>query len=226
MDVFVIPVGRDRYELYYESTAPIADAGAGESSSGWIARLRERFALMVRQAEDKEASGTGPDASEGWWDRLQTRLLAWVAERIAEQRLLWNLRRESEARLIHPVDLTFDQALTLVRRMLKRDHDRHRIWFAVNGILLILSAILAIVPGPNMVAYYFAFRVVGHWLSMRGAAQGLHRVQWNGDGNARLSDLRAALTRDHAARTTAIHDIAGALGLAKLPAFIERVATR
>ena len=55
--------------------------------------------------------------------------------------------------------------------MLRRDHDRHRIWLVVNTVLLVLSAVLALVPGPNLVAYYFAFRVVGHWLSMRGAAR-------------------------------------------------------
>ena len=40
-------------------------------------------------------------------------------------------------------------------------------------VLLIVSGVLALVPGPNVLAYYFAFRVVGHWLSMRGARQGL-----------------------------------------------------
>ena len=56
--------------------------------------------------------------------------MAWVAERIAEQRLLWNLRRESAVVAAYPQDLRFDQALALIRRTLQRDCTRHRVWLA------------------------------------------------------------------------------------------------
>ena len=59
--------------------------------------------------------------------RTQERTLAWMVERIAEQRLLWNLRRETAAVLVHPQDMTFEQVLTLVRRKLQRDYERHRL---------------------------------------------------------------------------------------------------
>ncbi len=99
--------------------------------------------------------------------------MAWVAERIAEQRLLWNLRKQTTAVAVHPQDMTFEQVMVLIRRMLQRDYERHRLWLVVDTIGLIVSGLLALVPGPNLLAYYFAFRVVGHWLSMRGATQGL-----------------------------------------------------
>jgi hypothetical protein len=226
MDVYVVPVGRDRYELYYESSAPAAAAEPDDGSVGWFGRLRTRFSSMIREAEAREAAGTVEDESIGWADRLQARLLGWVAERIAEQRLLWNMRRETAARLVHPGDLTFDQALTLLKRILRRDHDRHRIWLVVNGLLLLLSAVLAIVPGPNIVAYYFAFRFVGHWLSMRGAAQGLHHLAWSGEANARLNDLRGAVALRAGARDAALASIAADLGLPNLAAFVDRVAAQ
>jgi len=225
MDVYVIPIGRERYELYCESPAPIA-AAEPQTSDSWLARLRQRFAYMVREAETREdAPSTGP-VPGGSWSRLQALLFGWVAKRIAEQRLLWNLRRETGARLVHPQDLAFSEALTLVNGMLRRDHDRHRLWLVVNGVLLLLSAILAIVPGPNLVAYYFAFRVVGHWLSMRGAAQGLQRVNWTGEASARLVDLRTAITLAPGARMAEVQAIGADLGLPFLAPFVERVATR
>jgi hypothetical protein len=46
----------------------------------------------------------------------QERIIAWVAERIAEQRLLWNLRRQTDVRAAHPSDMSFEQVMTLIRR--------------------------------------------------------------------------------------------------------------
>jgi len=225
MDVYVIPIGRDRYELYCENPAPVAGMESADTSGGWFSRLKQRFAYMVHEAEtQQDRSASSQAVGTGWWDRVRTRLLAWVVERIAEQRLLWNLRREDAARLVHPGDLTFDQALTLVRRMLRRDHDRHRRWLVVNGVLLLLSAVLAIVPGPNLVAYYFAFRVVGHWLSMRGAAQGLSRITWSGEGSLRLVDLREVILHKPGTRAAEVEAIGADLGLPQLAAFVERMA--
>src|SRR6187401_490037 len=111
MDVHVIPLGRERYELYCESPAPVAPGEAGEESGSWFSRLRQRFTYMVREAETRESGGADQGVEGSWWDRVQARLLAWVAERVAEQRLLWNLRHETGVRLVHPADMTSEQAL-------------------------------------------------------------------------------------------------------------------
>ncbi len=225
MEVFVIPIGLDRYELYCEASAeaPRADAAA----SGIIGRIRHGFAVMLHQAEERQRSGAPPaDAPATWWTRFQEYVMAWVAERVAEQRLLWNLRRESAVVAAHPQDLTFDQALTLIRRTLQRDYERHRRWLVIDGVLLIATVALVILPGPNVVWYYFAFRVMGHWLSMRGASQGLHRIAWTGRPCEPLTDLRAAASLDGKAREQRVGEIAARLRLQHLATFFERVAVR
>jgi hypothetical protein len=225
MDVFVIPIGLDRYELYCE--ASVEAPRLEEAPSGVIGRIRHRFAVMLHQAEERQRGGAPPatDAST-WWARFQEYVMAWVAERIAEQRLLWNLRRESAVVAAHPQDLTFEQTLTLIRRMLQRDYERHRVWLVVDGLLLIASGVLWLVPGPNIVAYYFAFRVMGHWLSMRGASQGLHRIQWTGRPCEPLTDLRGVASLDGEEREQRVHEIATRLRLQHLSTFFERVAVR
>ena len=152
--------------------------------------------------------------------------MAWVAERVAEQRLLWNLRRESSVVAAYPQDLTYDQALTLIRRTLQRDYERHRAWLVVDSLLLIAVGVLALLPGPNIVAYYVAFRVMGHWLSMRGAWQGLHRITWTGRPCEPLAELREVASLDSGAREARVHDIAARLRLRHLSTFFERVAVR
>ena len=48
---------------------------------------------------------------------MKARALRWVAESIAEQRLLWQLRGRAEATLVHPDDLTAAQAQQFLRRI-------------------------------------------------------------------------------------------------------------
>ncbi len=223
MDVFLIPIGRERYELYCEQPAEEGEPPEPEAT-GIFARLRHRFTVMLRAAEERQHSGEPLDhAEKGWLSRAQDHLMAWVAERIAEQRLLWNLRRQTTAVAAHPQDMTFDQVLPLIRRMLQRDYERHRLWLVLDTLFLIASGALMLVPGPNIVAYYFAFRVVGHWLSMRGANQGLHHVEWTSRPCPPLSELRDLAVLEPPVRSQRVHDIAARLRLQHLSTFFERV---
>jgi|ERR1041385_3720565 hypothetical protein len=224
MDVFVIPVGRDRYELYCETA--VEEPQPVDGSKGIIGRIRYRFAVMLHQAEERRRSGTPPSEQTTRLGRLQEWIMAWVAERVAEQRLLWNLRRETAVVAFYPQDLTFEQALTLVRRTLQRDWERHRLWLAVDSVLLIGSAALILLPGPNIVGYYFAFRVMGHYLSIRGALQGLRGVTWTGQPCEPLTKLREAATLKGEARDQQVHAIAAQLRLQHLTTFFERVVVR
>ena len=70
---------------------------------------------------------------------------------LAEQRLLWQLRGRTEARLIHPDDLPATHANEVLRRMLRRDFERHRFWLVLDSLGLIASAALMLLPGPNIV---------------------------------------------------------------------------
>ena len=238
MDVFVIPIARDRYELYCETGVDADDEAAAEAAAaeaepdqGWqrwrpgavFGRLRARFSQMLKAAEQRQRQQRC-DEPQGWLARMQERMLAWIVERIAEQRLLWNLRRETSAVLVHPQDMAFEQVLTLVRRTLQRDYERHRLWLIIDTLLLIVSGVLAIVPGPNILAYYFIFRVVGHWLSMRGARQGLDCVEFASRPCPPLAELREIADLEPSQREQRIHDIADRLRLTNLANFYARIA--
>lgn len=219
----MVPIGPDRYELYCE-VANDPDVSIEPPSSGLVGRLRHQFGVMIRAAEDRQHRHDDPESGrKTWFARLQDRIMAWVAERIAEQRLLWNLRGEGEALAMHPDDMTFDQAQTLIYRMLQRDYDRHKVWLVVDTLGLIASVPIILAPGPNIIGYYFAFRVVGHWLSMRGASQGLHRVAWSGRPCPPLTDLRRVAVMPPGEREGHLHAIGARLHLRRFPIFFERV---
>jgi hypothetical protein len=224
VDVYIVPIGPDRYELYCE-VAYDPELGTAEPvPGGFFGRLKQRFTVMLRAAEERRHGRVEETDDRTWLGRLQNRIMAWVAERIAEQRLLWNLRGESEALALHPDDMTFDQAQTLIHRMLQRDYDRHKVWLVVDALLFVGSGIFFFIPGPNLVAYYFGFRLAGHWLSMRGASQGLHRVAWSGRACAPLTDLRRVAVMPPGERESHVHAIAARLRLQRFSTFFERVA--
>jgi hypothetical protein len=221
MDVYVVPVSGNRYELYCEAASE-PETGEGEASVGFIGRLRLRFSEMVRAAEEENPDE--PPQPGGWLARLQRWSLGWVAQRIAEQRLLWNLRRQTAATAVHPAHLTAEQVDALVRQTLRHDFERHRRWLVIDAFALAITGpLLFFIPGPNVVAYFFTFRVFGHWLSMRGALQGLRRVRWSSRPSAALDGLRNLASLAPARREARVGEIEAELGLQHLARFVARV---
>jgi hypothetical protein len=223
MEVFVIPSGQDQYVLYYEAAGSVKMLDA--APRGIRGRLKHYFLVMLRSAEAQEEGGTAP-VEPGWLGRLQYRLLSWVTGRVVEQRLLWRLRHEFDVTAVHPEDMSFEQVRDLIEQELRNDRDRHRNGLILFTVAFILSGLVAVVPGPNLIAYYFAFRLVGHFLSLRGAVQGLRRVKWNGQGCQKLLVLRDAIDLAPVAREVMVREVAYQLRLPNLPKFFARVVVR
>ena len=87
-----------------------------------------------------------------------------------------------------------------------------------------LTAVLVLLPGPNLIGYYFLFRVVGHYLSWRGARQALERISWRPIAEPALSELGALARVPRDARAERVAAIASQLRLPRLAAFFDRVA--
>ncbi|MPY88495.1 MAG: hypothetical protein GEU99_11270 [Luteitalea sp.] len=226
MDVFLVPVGEGRCEPYCEVSDEVVPAGAAATAAGWRHRLMARFREMLAAAERERArarEAAHEEGSAGLGTRLKRQALRWIAERIAEQRLLWHLRRQTEVTLLHPDDMNGDQAQRIVRAALERDANRHWRWLIVDALLFALSGLLVLVPGPNVVAYYFAFRVVGHLLSWRGARHGLAEVVWHPTPSRDLAALRTEVARDRTERRPRVRALAERLRLEHLPTFFDRM---
>jgi Mitochondrial K+-H+ exchange-related len=222
MDVYLVPVGRDAHELYCE--VPDEPEEPDEAVAvGFFGRMKQRFTAMLAEAERERRQGHERQP-HGLFGRVKARTLRYVAESIAEQRLLWHLRRQTEACLFFPDDLPEQHAMTLFKRQLRRDFDKHRFWLVIDSLGFVASGLLFLVPGPNLVAYYFGFRMVGHFFSLRGARQGLDGVRWTTAGSAPLSELRRAIDLDCDERDRRVHAIAAALQLEHLAKFFERTA--
>jgi hypothetical protein len=237
MDVYLVPLGADRHELYCEvpddepEEVP-ADEGVDESGGAlrWLRprrllrRLRQRFREMLAEAERERRRSHAAPAPTGWFGRVKAKTMRWVAESIAEQRLLWHLRQQESACLYYPDDLQEAQAIGVLRGSLNKDFEKHRFWMIIDSLGFIASGALMLVPGPNLLAYYFAFRLVGHYFSLRGAKQGLMVIQWRHEPSPLLSELRRVAALDPDVREQRLHDVASRLRLEHLPSFFQRAA--
>jgi hypothetical protein len=232
MDVFLVPVGQGCYELYCEHVDE-PDAPPEEVPTGRLGRfrpryffnrLKSRFHQVLVEAERERRREHASVVNENWLVRVRRRAMRWVAESIAEQRLLWNLRRHDSATLHYPSDLDESAADGQMRQQLLRDFEKHRFWLAIDSVLMLLAGLLILVPGPNIIGYYFAFRVVGHFFSVRGARNGLDRVDWTKVPSNPLTELRHALGMDAAGRLRVAESVASHLQLDHLATFFQRTA--
>jgi hypothetical protein len=224
-DVYLIPIGEGRLEPYCE---PEDDHVPVDPSAerGLFRRLMDRFRDMLHEAEqDRRRRARGEDLPDPGTvlGRLKSRTLRSVAEHINEQRLLWHLRKHTQATLHHPDDVAPDEALQVMRASLRKDGDRHLLWLVITTILFIASGALALVPGPNVLAYFLGFFVVARYLSWRGAKHGLREVVWRMTASGPLSELRGALELPGEARAPLVLDIAMRLRLEDLPLFVARM---
>ena len=225
MDVFLVPVGHDRHELYCEVPDAVDPTAADPGRSGWWRRRVARFRAMLDEAEQERLRRERGDDAEG--RGLWRWVLRHIAEAIAEQRLLWQLRRVPSARLVHPDYLRTEAAVAALRRQLSLDLAKHRRWLVIDAIAAAITGpLFFFVPGPNVVSWYFAFRTLGHYFAWRGATHGLQAVDWRPEGSAEVSALRQALTLAPLERRALLERLSEVLGLDHLASFIERVAAR
>ncbi len=226
MDVYLVPAGPDRHVLYCESARDKIETGQGEGG-GIRRKMRDAF-VRVLAAIEREDAGAGGDGasgatSAGAMARARSRLFGWMAERVAEQRVLWGLQGQTRVRAFHPASLDGPGALAAIERCLRAESRRHQRWLWLDTILLLVSLLLTVIPGPNLPGYYFTFRVVGHVLSIRGARQGLGRVSWDLQASPPLGELFEAVGLPSAERARVARSVASQLGLPRLPRFCDRV---
>ena len=218
--IYLVPVGSGRFELYSEPPSE-ADVEPGREPDGFWRRFRHRAHVRWRETVHN-ARHAQPDS--GLFARLRDAAVCRAADAIAEQRTFWVLRHGCDAELVHPSDITPADAAAIRNRILNRARIHHLRWLVVDTVVLIASGVFVIVPGPNVIAYYFAFRVVGHYFSWRGARQALDATRWHLRAEPALVELGQLAHLPRADRASRVVAIAEDLNLPRLAAFFDRMA--
>lgn len=219
LTVFLVPAGRDRYELYSEMPEEAVDEV--EISEGFLRRWTRTATIKWRELVDLARHGTPGGRFARWRDTLVCHL----AESIAEQRTLWALRKATAAIVRYPATTGPEVARAALNRVLAEARRHHGRWLVIDLILLLITGpLFFFVPGPNVISWYFFFRVLGHQLSWRGARQAIDGVAWVLLPDQSLGELAALVDVPRAARARKVEAIAARLNLPRLSAFFDRVA--
>ena len=211
MDVFLIPVGPDRYELYCDEAGDPEDLVADVQPTGRFASIYQKFKAALARAEQERLSGRdaaheGPRSLDGAYEG--SRALLDRREDCRAAAVMASAQPDRRSSSSIPTTCRKTRCVELARAELQREADRHLRWIIIDGVIFVVSGALALVPGPNVLAYYFGFRLVGHYLSRRGAKQGSTGVQWVPCPSPALSRLRRAIELHGPERDQEVHQVA------------------
>jgi hypothetical protein len=149
---------RDSADSDQESTRP---------SSGLFARLRARYTTF-RVAWQHADSG-----ALLWMRRSWDWLHSWAHPDEAMLSRLWSARRID---LHYPAARSVDQIRATWSDYLRTQWRRHLLWLIVNGVIAPFSIVFAILPGPNLIGYWFAYRAIHHTLVVWGIGRVLRNM--------------------------------------------------
>jgi hypothetical protein len=212
-------LGGGRFELYSEP--PDDDPLPGARPEGFF---RSRFHRLKEAWRDAVHTARQPDREGGRFARARDWVVGRIVEMVAEQRTLWSLRHASSATLVYPSDFSEAQGIAERDRILVPARRHHGMWLVVDTLLFVASGVFFFVPGPNVIAYYFGVRVVGHYLCWRGASQAITRTDWAIRPEAALAELGSLVNVARDARAPRVAAIATELKLPRLAAFFDRAA--
>jgi len=159
LDLYLIPSRTRRCLLFSPSDA--LSAVEAESTDGlrqfiaWVSRRQNRVFSWI---------GRGLHSIHDYYVRLEDKIDP--VERILK------LMASTRSYIVYTWD---HQGF---KRTLKRQRRKHGFWFAIDfvitGVVIMLTPILAPIPGPNLLFYYPFLRLLSHYRAILGVSSGLN----------------------------------------------------
>ncbi|HYE64353.1 MAG TPA: hypothetical protein VD966_02150 [Pyrinomonadaceae bacterium] len=208
MKVYLLGLDDERCVFYTEGPETVAefeDAAPRSGPRGWVERKYKSLQVILRESE----SGVGLHMRRAW---------EWLQRRASpDEPVLRSLRGAQAIKLYHPLTLTERESLSLWADYLASRRRRHTIGLIVNGLISPLTVLLTPIPGPNVIGYWFVYRLICHLLALLGVRRaGSRRVTTQ---CLALSELDGSFGGADGER---LAGVAARFGLNGLEAFIKR----
>ena len=88
--------------------------------------------------------------------------------------LLKTFSKATEITVVYPPELSESEAREIFRELILTQTNKHRRWLLIDGALLPFSIPLTLIPGPNLVLFYLAWRTYSHYQSHKGGRNALN----------------------------------------------------
>jgi hypothetical protein len=164
--VYLLRFDDERRIFYSEGPETRAeDESAAEGARGGVRGWAERKYENLQTAINGAQSGVGLHMRRAW---------EWLQRRASpDEIMLRSLRNAEVIQLYHPSRLDAEEALTLWTNYLKGRARHHTLWLVLNALVTPLTLLLAPIPGPNIIGYWFLYRAVCHLLALLGVRRAL-----------------------------------------------------
>jgi hypothetical protein len=153
--------GRPLFRLHGSETEDKSFVTTQGGLRGWLTRKLHALHDGFRDSENTLAQTT-----RQVWDWLQRRIHP-------DEPLLIRLRSVQAIEVYHPASLSAQEARASWSEFLTRRQRRHWPWLILNTLIAPLTVLLAPLPGPNLIGYWFAYRAVRDLLAILGARRAL-----------------------------------------------------
>ncbi len=213
MKIYLLNLGDERCVFYSEGPEAVAEiesaAAPRRGIRGWAERRYKSLQAVLTESE----KGVGLRVRRIW---------EWLQKRIPpDEPMLRALRGVRAVVLHHPLIFTEEETRSLWTVYLKSRQGRHMFWFVINALVSPLTLLLAPLPGPNVIGYWFVYRSVCHLLARLGAR------------NARSEQVSAEFLSTNAldgsfgaADSERIASLSSSFGLIGLDDFVKRTAAQ
>jgi hypothetical protein len=148
--------------FYYDASESSATkeevAGGAKSSRLWTWAERKWGAIQAAM-----------DDPEGGVTRRIGRVWNWLHSFChPDEAMHVQFGAADEVVLHHPASEPVDRVRKAWKRYLRHRSRSHVVWAAVNSVVVPFATLLAILPGPNVIGFWFVYRAVYHFLGYRG----------------------------------------------------------
>lgn len=163
--------------FYYDSSEGGADpSGADGSKTPGLWGWAERKWSTIQKSMDDPEGGVARWVGRGWnWLHSFSH---------PDETMLAQFASADEVVLHYPASLPIAGVQKAWRRYLKQRSRSHRFWTAVNAVAVPFGAVLAVLPGPNVIGFWFLYRAIYHYLAVRGVGRvrrGVVPTRWRAE---------------------------------------------
>jgi Mitochondrial K+-H+ exchange-related len=187
--VYLLTIDNRRFFFYADaSEAAREDEGIAEPSvppaAGFWGRLQDRYHQFKSTWEHSDSR------IAQWTRRSWVWLHSWSHP---DESMLVRLRSARRIDLHHPTSHSATKVRALWVDYLNHRWWRHLLWMSLNGVIAPFTIVFAILPGPNVIGYWFAYRAIHHSLIVWGIRRvragrirvDLHALAWGEAGDER-----------------------------------------
>ncbi len=216
MRVYTILLAGKAHPVFYSEIPVELERGQVDEQGRPVRGRAERWLRCLRASLYKAVRRSGPRVKRVW---------NWLNRRPPpDESLLRVLRRASTLEVVHPSALGERSTRQEWKRYLRKRWREHLITFAWDLLILPLVGLLMVVPGPNVIGYWFVYRILSHLLAMRGVAR--VRLGWVPTTFTATGELDVSLSVSGHQGDPIVSRVTRVFGLNHLGLFLSRISER